>query len=60
MEYYNIYLPTETQKYDFIAIAREAGAVLASVSGCGTGYYISIQATPDQVEKINCIFGGAA
>ena len=59
MEYYNIYLPTETQKYNFIAIARDAGAVLASVSGCGTGYYISIQATPDQAERINSIWGAA-
>ena len=59
MEYYNIYLPTETQKHDFIAIARDAGAVLASVSGCGTGYYISIQATPKQAEKINYIWGAA-
>ena len=60
MEYYNIYLATETEKYDFIEIARGAGAVLASVSGCGAGYYISIQATPAQAEKINCIFGGVA
>ncbi len=57
MEYYNIYLPTETAKYNFIEIARKAGAVLASVSGCGAGYYISIQATPEQAEKINCIWG---
>ena len=55
MEYYNIYLPTETEKYDFIEIARKVGAILASVSGCGIGYYISIQATQEQAEKINHI-----
>lgn len=53
MENYNIYLDTETEKYDFIRATREAGAKLAGVSGCGPGYYIQIEATPEQAEYIN-------
>ena len=53
MENYNIYLETETEKYDFIHAAREAGAKLAGVSGCGSGYYIQIEATPAQADYIN-------
>lgn len=59
MENYNIYLTTETEKYNFIDLVRGAGAVLAAVSGCGPGYYISIQATPEQAENINNLWAGA-
>jgi shikimate kinase len=52
METYSIYLSTETEKYDYIRAAREAGATLTGVSGCGPGYYIQIDATPAQVEYI--------
>lgn len=50
---YSVYLETETEKYDFIRATREAGATVAGVSGCGRGYYIQIDATPDQAETIN-------
>lgn len=50
---YNIYMATETEKYNFIQIAREAGAVVTGVSGCGTGYYIQIDATEAQAAAIN-------
>ena len=53
MANYSIYLSTETEKFDFITAAREAGATVSGVSGCGTGYYIQIDATPDQAEYIN-------
>lgn len=50
---YSVYLETETEKYYFLHAARQAGATVAGVSGCGTGYYIQIDATPDQAETIN-------
>lgn len=53
MNNYNIYLATETEKYNLLAMARETGAKITGVSGCGTGYYIQIQATPAQVHTIN-------
>ena len=53
MENYSIYLNTERDKYNFISICRNAGAELADVSGCGTGYHISILATPVQAARIN-------
>ena len=53
MENYNIYLSTENEKYNFISLARTAGALVSGVSGCGTGYYIQIQATDDQAAQIN-------
>ena len=52
-ESFNIYLETEREKYDFITIARQAGATVGGVSGCGTGYYIQITATPCQADWIN-------
>lgn len=57
MENYSIYLETENEKYSFMEIVRKAGAILAAVSGCGTGYHISIEATPTQAEKINDMWG---
>jgi hypothetical protein len=50
---YSVYLETETEKYYFIQAARAAGATVAGVSGCGRGYYIQIDATPEQAETIN-------
>lgn len=59
MNNYNIIAGTETQKYNIINIIRQAGAVLTGVSGCGTGYYIQIDATPEQVKNINLMLEGA-
>lgn len=53
MTNYNIYLATEAEKYNFMRIARQAGAVITGVSGCGTGFYIQIDATPAQADRIN-------
>jgi hypothetical protein len=58
MENYSIYLQTENEKYTFMDIVRQAGAVLAAVSGCGSGYHISIQATPGQADRINAAWAG--
>lgn len=60
MENYSIYLSKENEKYSFIEIVRQAGAILAAVSGCGTGYHISIQATPAQARAINNAWGSVA
>ena len=59
MNNYNIIAGTETQKYNIINIVRKAGAVLTGVSGCGSGYYIQIDATPEQADNINLMLGGA-
>lgn len=59
MNNYNIIAGTETQKYNIINIVRKAGAILTGVSGCGSGYYIQIDATPEQAENINFMLGGA-
>jgi hypothetical protein len=59
MKNYNIIAGSETQKYNIINIIRQAGAVLTGVSGCGTGYYIQIDATPEQADNINLMLGGA-
>jgi hypothetical protein len=53
MNNYNLYRNTEKEKYTAIAIIRKAGAILTGVSGCGSGYYIQIAATPEQAEMIN-------
>ena len=53
MENYSIYLSTEFEKYDLMKHARLCGAKITGVSGCGTGYYIQIDATAEQVEYIN-------
>ena len=53
MNSYNLYRNTEKEKYAAIAIIRKAGAILTGVSGCGSGYYIQIAATPEQAEMIN-------
>ena len=59
MNNYNIIAGTETQKYNIINIIRKAGAVLTGVSGCGSGYYIQIDATPEQANNINLLLEGA-
>ena len=59
MNNYNIIAGTETQKYNIINIIREAGAVLTGVSGCGSGYYIQLDATPEQADNINLMLGCA-
>ena len=53
MNNYNIYTATEAEKYAILAMIRETGARITGVSGCGTGYYIQLQATPEQVHTIN-------
>lgn len=59
MENYSIYLSKETEKYTFLGIARQAGAIIADVAGCGTGYHISLLATPNQAAAINRAWGAA-
>lgn len=59
MNNYNIIAASETQKYNIINIIREAGAVLTGVSGCEAGYYIQLDATPEQARNINLMLGGA-
>ena len=60
MQNYNIYLATETEKYAVLDLARAAGAKITGVSGCGTGYYIQMAATPEQAHAINLRLKGAA
>lgn len=60
MKNYNVYMKTENAKYDFIATAREIGAIITGVSGCGTGYYIQLDATPQQADQINAYLSGGA
>ena len=60
MNGYNIYVNTENEKYEVINDIRAVGAILTGVSGCGTGYYIQLNATPEQVYLLNKKLGGAA
>lgn len=60
---YNLYAATEPEKYTAIHAILNAGATLDAVSGCGSGYYIQIKATPEQADRINKAMsegGGAA
>ena len=50
---YNLYAPTEPGKYTAIHIILAEGATLDAVSGCGSGYYIQLTATPEQAAAIN-------
>lgn len=59
MNNYNIIAESEKQKYNIINIIRKVGAELTAVSGCGTGYYIQLDATPEQADSINLMLGGA-
>ena len=58
MKNYNVYLATENAKYNFIATARAIGAIITGVSGCGTGYYIQLDATNEQAARINTYLQG--
>lgn len=60
MNNYNIYLSTEAEKYNFISTARAAGTIITGVSGCGSGYYIQLNATPEQVYTINASIKGVS
>ena len=53
MSIYSIYLADQDSKYRLLTLARAHGAEIADVSGCGTGYMVSIQATPAQADAIN-------
>ena len=53
MKSYNIIAATEADKYVVIETIRAAGATLTGVSGYGSGYYIQMDATPDQADYIN-------
>jgi len=53
MNSYNLYRETETEKYHVMKMIRAAGARVTNVSGCGSGYYIQLEATPEQAENIN-------
>lgn len=53
MSNYNIVASTEKEKYRIIEVIRTVGAVLTAVSGYGNGYYIQLDATAEQVERIN-------
>lgn len=60
MQNYNITANSETQKYNIIDIIRGAGATVTGVSGYGSGYYIQLDATPEQAEQINKRLEGIA
>ena len=53
MNNYSLYRETESEKYQVMDLIRKAGARVTAVSGCGTGYYIQVTATPEQAENIN-------
>lgn len=53
MSNYNIVASTEADKYHIIKIIRASGATLTGVSGYGSGYYIQMDATPEQADTIN-------
>lgn len=53
MNNYNLYRATEAEKYQVINFIKKAGATLTGVSACGTGYYIQLDATPEQADAIN-------
>ena len=59
MNNYNIIADSEKQKHFIINIIHLAGAVLTAVSGYGSGYYIQLDATPEQADNINLMLGGA-
>ena len=59
MQNYNIYTATEAEKYQILDMIRAAGAKITGVSGCGSGYYIQLQATPAQAFTLNRRLGAA-
>ena len=60
MNSYNIVVNTEQEKYEVINDIRAVGAVLTGVSAYYDGYYIQLDATPEQVFLLNQKIGGAA
>lgn len=60
MTNYNIVAKTEAEKYQIIEVIRTSGAVLTGVSAYGSGYYIQLDATQDQAERINSDLRGLA
>lgn len=53
MEKYNLYRATETGKNAALEMINKAGATVTGVSGCGSGYYIQLEATPEQANRID-------
>lgn len=53
MKNYNVYVSTEPEKHALLDQIRAVGARCTGVSGCGTGYYIQLDATPAQADQIN-------
>ena len=60
MNNYNIVVNSEQEKYEVINQIKSVGAVLTGVSGYYEGYYIQLNATPEQVHVLNKMLGGAA
>lgn len=52
-ENYNLYVTTEAEKHTALHTILSEGATLQAVSGCGSGYYIQLKATPAQAQNIN-------
>lgn len=50
---YNLYRETTAGKYEAMAMIRKAGATVTGVSGCGSGYYIQLNATPEQASELD-------
>lgn len=53
MNNYNITCATAAEKYRIMDLIRAAGAIVTGVSGYGSGYYIQLDATPEQAAAIN-------
>lgn len=53
MSNYNIVASTEKEKFRIVEVIRTVGAVLTAVSGYGNGFYIQLNATTEQAERIN-------
>lgn len=60
MKNYNIVVWNQKDKCETIEAIRATGAVLTGVSGYYEGYYIQLDATPEQAEKINNYLQGGA
>lgn len=58
MNNYNIVASTESEKYRIIDMIRASGATVTGVSGYGSGHYIQLNATPEQVHRINNALAG--
>lgn len=53
MNAYNLYRATAAEKYEAMRMICAAGATVTGVSGCGTGYYIQLNATAEQASEID-------